>query len=141
MQITRFLDRSQATDAFRAAVRQFLQESRPVDRIDFDLRCPPVKIERTLTKILEEHPELPIERVSIEGRSGCEFFRGTATVHAAGEERRFSFYWDCRWRAEQEGWKDYFGIPDQARAAREFGHDCFRSWEEEAVPEEAAQTS
>ena len=44
----------------------------------------------------------------------------------------FSFTWCCRWRAEQEGWKDYFGFPDQIRAAREFGWDCFQRWSESA---------
>ena len=49
--------------------------------------------------------------------------------------RRVRFHWDCKWRALQEGWTDYFGFPDQVRAAREFGHDCFRLWEEERRPE------
>ena len=43
------------------------------------------------------------------------------------------FHWDCKWRAQQQGWVDYFGFPDQTRAAREFGFDCFRSWVEEEV--------
>ncbi|HEX8695519.1 MAG TPA: hypothetical protein VF746_24110, partial [Longimicrobium sp.] len=43
------------------------------------------------------------------------------------------FVWDCKWKAEQHGWHDYFGFPDQGRAAREFGYDCFRAWVEEAV--------
>jgi hypothetical protein len=38
------------------------------------------------------------------------------------------FYWDCKWKAQEQGWTDYFGFPDQMRAAREFGYDCFRSW-------------
>ncbi len=128
-----FLDESQATAAFRDAVAHFLRTGQPSPTLQFSSRLPPVKIERTLTKILEAYPDLPLERVEIDATSGCEFFRGTATLHAAGEERRVSFYWDCRWRAMQEGWTDYFGLPDQIRAAREFGYNCFRHWTEEAA--------
>ena len=44
-------------------------------------------------------------------------------------ERQVRFHWDCKWRAQQEGWVDYFGFPDQIRAAREFGWRCFERWE------------
>ena len=33
--------------------------------------------------------------------------------------RTVRFHWDCKWKAQQEGWSDYFGFPDQMRAARE----------------------
>ncbi len=131
MILTQFLDRSRATPAFRAAVAEFLRTGRSSAEIAFGARCPPVKVERTLTKILEEYPDLLIERVEIEATSGCEFFRGIATIYAGGEERRVSFYWDCRWKAAEVGWLDYFGLPDQIRAAREFGYNCFRRWSEE----------
>lgn len=126
-----FLDQSQATAAFREAVAHFLRTGQPSPAIQFSSRLPPVKIERTLTKIIEAYPDLPLERVEIDGTSGCEFFRGTATLRAAGEERRVEFNWDCRWKAMQVGWTDYFGLPDQIRAAREFGYDCFRVWTEQ----------
>jgi hypothetical protein len=141
MLILDLLERSRSSAEFGEALRQFLRDGRPNDRVDFG-GAPPVKVERTLTRLLEAYPELPIDAVEVDARSGCEFFRGTATVRAANERRRVAFHWDCKWRAQQEGWTDWFGFPDQARAAREFGHDCFREWEEisvtEAAPLEAA---
>lgn len=125
-----FLNRSQATAAFRDAVAHFLRTGQPSPAIHFSSRLPPVKIERTLTKILAAYPDLALERVEIDGTSGCEFFRGVATLHAGGEQRRVDFNWDCRWKAIQMGWTDYFGLPDQIRAARECGYDCFRAWSE-----------
>jgi hypothetical protein len=133
MSLNVFLQRSRATEPFRDAVAAFLRDRRSGERIAFHLHSPPVKVERTLTRVLEAYPELEIERVEIEGVSGCEFFRGRATIHAEDQVRRVRFHWDCRWRAEQEGWTDYFGFADQTRAAREFGYDCFRTWEEEKV--------
>ncbi|CAN5799333.1 hypothetical protein BH23GEM7_BH23GEM7_38130 [soil metagenome] len=126
-----FLDQSQATAAFREAVAHFLRTGQPSSAIQFSSRLPPVKIERALTKIIETYPDLSLERVEIDGTSGCEFFRGTATLSAGGEQRRVEFNWDCRWKAMQVGWTDYFGLPDQIRAAREFGYDCFRVWTEQ----------
>ncbi len=133
MTLQTFLQRSRATDAFRDAVATFVRTGRANERVVFHAYSPSVKVERTLTRVLEAYPELAVERVEIDGSSGCEFFRGTATIHAGDETRRVRFNWDCKWRAEQEGWRDYFGFADQGRAAREFGHDCFRSWEEVEV--------
>jgi hypothetical protein len=133
MDLSTFLQRSAATEAFRDAVRRFQRDGRACERVSFNLPSPAVKVERTLAKVLEAYPELAIERVEIHASSGCEYFRGTATVHAAGESRSVKFDWDCRWRAEAQGWRDYFGFPDQARAAREFGWDCFRAWHETGV--------
>lgn len=120
-------------DSFRAALRTFRNTGRPNERITFDRLSPPVKVERMLTKALVEYPDLAIESIEVRGSSGCEFFRGTAIIRTADEERHVRFHWDCKWKAEQQGWADYFGFPDQARAAREFGYDCFRGWEEEKV--------
>lgn len=133
MPLLELLSRSAASDSFRAATREFLRTAQPSADLDFDRRSPPVKVERTLTKLLESYPGLPIERVVIDGASGCEFFRGMATVVAAGRPLQIRFEWNCRWKAEQLGWTDWFGFPDQARAAREFGYDCFRLWEEASV--------
>lgn len=133
MNLHAFLQRSRATEPFRAAIERFLQDGRSSDCVAFDGRSPAVKVERALTKVLEAYPELAIERVRIDGSSGCEYFRGTAYVTGGGEERRVRFHWDCKWKAEQQGWRDYFGFADQGRAAREFGYDCFRSWEEVEV--------
>jgi hypothetical protein len=139
MTIADLLDRSAATPEFRDAVMRFLDERRPNERVAFSPGSPPVKVERTLAKLLVEYPEHPIESIDVRGRSGCESFGGELEVRGGGESRRVSFLWDCRWRAEQEGWRDWFGFPDQIRAAREFGWNCFREWSErEAVALEAA---
>lgn len=135
MSLLQFAQRSRASDAFKAALASLVREGRASEPIVFDAFLPPVKIQRTLTKLLEQLPELEIERVEIRAASGCEFFRGEMTVLAAGEERRVRFHWDCKWKAAQQGWTDFFGFPDQIRAAREFGYDCFRVWEVEEVGE------
>jgi hypothetical protein len=127
------LDRSAATDSFREAVTRFLRDGRSSERIAFGHGCPGIKVERALTKVLVEYPGVPIESIEVRGASGCEYFRGRLFVRTATEERRVAFHWDCKWRAEQEGWTDWFGFPDQGRAAREFGWDCFRAWTEEEV--------
>jgi hypothetical protein len=122
------LERSRATPAFRDAVVRFRESGRPNDRIAFAARNPPVKVERTLKKALLEYPDLAVESIEIRAVSGCESFRGELTLLAEGTPLTVWFEWDCKWRAEQEGWRDWFGLPDQARAAREFDHDCFRNW-------------
>lgn len=124
------LERSNVTPEFRAAVRQFLKDRRDNPRIRFDAGCPNVKVERLLVQALQAYPDLSIDSVAVEARSGCEFFRGDLRIEADGDTRQVRFEWNCRWRAEEMGWTDAFGFADQARAAREFGHDCFREWEE-----------
>lgn len=131
MILTQLLERSRAREPFRASVSEFLQNGQPNERLTFDPYSPPVKVARTLTKLLLEHPELEIDRVEIDGASGCEFYRGSLRIQTAETQRTVRFHWDCRWRALEEGWTDYFGFPDQARAAREFDYDCFRIWEME----------
>lgn len=121
------LEKSKATAEFALAVRSVAATGRPCDRIRFSLSLPPVKILRTLCQLLESEPDLVIEAVAIEAVSGCSNFTGTLDVN--GGVRRYAFDWDCRWRAEQLGWRDMFGLPDQARAAREFGYRCFRRFE------------
>jgi hypothetical protein len=133
MTLANLLPQARTSDSFRASLGAFLQTGRANDRVVFDRLSPPVKVERTLTKVLVEYPDLPIESIEVRGSSGCEFYRGVAVVRTATEERVVRFHWDCKWRAEQEGWHDYFGFADQGRAAREFGYDCFRAWHEESV--------
>ncbi|HEX6747424.1 MAG TPA: hypothetical protein VF092_09075 [Longimicrobium sp.] len=139
MKIFDLLERSSATEPFREAVIRFVREGRPNERIAFNRDAPPVKVERTVTKVLEEYPELHIESIEVRGMSGCEFFRGVMEVHTGAEVRKISFHWDCKWKAMEMGWHDYFGFPDQARAAREFGYNCFRGWNEDAVNRKAAE--
>jgi hypothetical protein len=138
MRLGETLERAAVTPAFREALQRFLRDGRPNQAIDFGAHAPPIKVERTLIRALESYADLPVEHVRIRASSGCEFFRGELVVLAGAEQRRVRFDWDCRWKAKQLGWTDHFGFPDQARAAREFGHDCFRSWEELPVQLAAA---
>jgi hypothetical protein len=134
MMLFHLLERSAASAAFREGVRAFLETTGPNDAVAFPNHLPPVKVERTLLKILESYPDQPIETVKIRGSSGCEYFRGVATIQAGAEEIEVRFDWDCKWKAIQLGWSDYFGFPDQGRAAREFGHDCFKVWDDLTIP-------
>jgi hypothetical protein len=135
MKLSEYLAGSAATPGFREAVEAFTAGAGPAEKLSFPVTAPRVKVERTLTKLLEEYPTLPIEGADIKGHSGCEFFRGIATIRADNRVLRVHFEWNCKWKAMELGWKDYFGFPDQVRAAHEFGHDCFRAWEEEGVEE------
>lgn len=137
MPILDYLARSAASTTFRTAVEHFVRTEQPNAHVAFEPHCPPVKVGRTLIRVLEAYPELEIERVAIDAESGCEFFTGRAVIRAAASSRVVSFEWNCRWKAEQMGWVDWFGLPDQGRAAREFGHDCFRVWSEEPAVETA----
>jgi hypothetical protein len=121
------IERSRAIDSFKSDVRRFRQ-GLETERIRIDGYAPRVKVERVLAQLLAAEGELPIERVEISGRSGCSDFIGTVAIETPTERRVVDFVWCCRWRAEQEGWTDYFGFPDQMRAAREFGWQCFERW-------------
>lgn len=139
MNLLTLLESSSASPKFVEAVRAFLKDGRSNDGVIFSAGSPPVKVRRTLTRVLEAYPADEIERVEINASSGCEYYRGELVVHRSDVDgpREVHFHWDCRWRAEQEGWTDYFGFPDQIRAAREYDHDCFRDWEERPVEMEA----
>lgn len=124
-----YLDAAAAHPEFKREVLDYLRGA-DATRIALDGYAPRVKVERVLTQLLHAHPDLPIERVVVRGRSGCSDFSGEVVAISAEQEHRFTFEWCCSWKAEQEGWKDYFGFWDQARAAREFGWNCFRRWEQ-----------
>lgn len=123
------LGASAATDEFKSAVKQLESGGRP-EKILFNAGCPPVKVLRTITKLLEAEPTLAVDSVLIDAMSGCSDFTGTLTVN--GGEARFSFTWDCAWRAKQAQYVDGFGLPDQIRAAREFGYQCFEKFDRTA---------
>ncbi|MDQ6829233.1 MAG: hypothetical protein M3081_10250 [Gemmatimonadota bacterium] len=120
---------SRATDEFKADLRAFLRHDAG-PRVVTTRRSPAVKVQRVLAQLLATHPELEITSVRIDAHSGCSDFSGVIEVEVESEMRRFEFTWCCRWRAEQEGFVDYFGFPDQIRAANEFGWRCFRDWRE-----------
>jgi hypothetical protein len=123
-----YLDAAEAHPELKSDVLAFLQGAE-ADRVQLDGHAPRVKVERVLTQLFHAHPELQIERVRVQGRSGCSDFVGSVVAFTADGEHRFEFTWCCAWRAEQEGWRDCFGFWDQARAAREFGWRCFSRWE------------
>ena len=128
------LDRSFASDAFKADLRAYaMREDAP--SIVTARHLPRVKVLRLLTQLLASHPEFRVERVFVDAHSGCSDFFGTVVAEGAGDSRSFEFTWDCRWRAEQEGWVDCFGFPDQIRAAEEFGWRCFAQWAERSTPD------
>lgn len=139
------LVRSQATESFKRDVLRFIA-GEDTSSIEVIGHAPRVKVERVLVQLLNAQPELVIRRAAIRGVSGCSDFVGDVAVETATGTHAFSFTWCCRWRAEQEGWQDYFGFPDQIRAAREFGWDCFQRWEPklatlEVAPEDAQVAS
>lgn len=122
------LARSRAAEPFKAAVRGYYATG-SADRIRIEGFAPKIKVRRLLAQVLSAEPHLTIEQIVLRGRSGCSDFVGTVQVHTATETRAYSFVWDCRWRAEQEGWTDCFGFPDQIRAAEEYDWRCFERWE------------
>jgi hypothetical protein len=131
--------RSRVTAEFMADLRAFAggADRTETPRIAADRRSPRIKVLRILTHLLASAPEIAIERVSFDARSGCSDYRGVITVESVSETRTFDFVWCCAWRATQEGWFDCFGFPDQIRAAREFGWQCMERWEERVAAEPA----
>ena len=125
------LDAAAVHPDFKREVLDFVRGG-SAERIELEGYAPRVKVERVLTQLLHAHPTLPVERVRVKGTSGCSDFSGEIAVTAGDAEHRFEFTWCCAWRAEQEGWKDFFGFWDQQRAAREFGWQCFQRWD--AIP-------
>jgi len=119
---------SSASADFKADIVSFLTGDRS-ERVRLETYAPRVKVQRLLTQLLSVEPSLEIEHVVIRGMSGCSDFAGSVDVQTTSGTHVFDFIWCCRWRAENEGYVDYFGFPDQLRAAREFDWRCFQRWE------------
>jgi hypothetical protein len=128
MHLTDILDDSAATSEFKAAVLSVHARTR-TPLVASTRPVPHVKIVRLLTHLLSAEPELEIESVRIHADSGCSDLTGMIDVTCGNTVRRFSFAWDCAWRALEMGWTDCFGFPDQMRAAREYDWRCFKSWQ------------
>ncbi|MCA9732445.1 MAG: hypothetical protein H6696_13070 [Deferribacteres bacterium] len=122
------LGRSKATEAFKEAVREFVKKPEPNSHIQFGFGTPALKVFRSIMKLLETHPEIIIEAVVVGGHSGCANFIGTIEVQPDG--RKFGFNWNCQWRARENDVKNAWGMPDQIKAAYDFGYQCFQSFEE-----------
>lgn len=137
-ELERLLAGSNATESFKRVVRAFYAghafDGSPFDRVAVHRPVPRIKVRRLLTHVLEAEPHLAVDRVVLDARSGCSDFVGRVQLHTATETHTYDFVWDCRWRAEQEGWTDCFGLPDQIRAADEFDWRCFARWERAAAP-------
>jgi hypothetical protein len=129
------LRKSLATDSFKLDVAAFCAGQKAA-RIGVEGFAPRIKVERLLMQLLATEASLPITRVVVRGRSGCSDFTGEVQVETISETHVFDFVWDCRWRAEQEGWTDCFGLPDQMRAAQEFGWRCFQVWAPRSISEQ-----
>ena len=127
-ELDKIIAESKAAEPFKDAVRSYWDGTLG-ERIRVDGFAPPVKVQRLLTHILAAEADLPIEHITLRGRSGCSDFVGTVQIRTTSETHVYNFVWDCRWRAEQEGWTDCFGFPDQIRAAREYDWQCFERWE------------
>jgi hypothetical protein len=138
-ELEQLLTQSRAADTFKSAVRSYCATG-GADRIQVEGFAPRIKVKRLLAQMLSTEPSLPIVGISLRGRSGCSDFVGTVTVHTESESLVYEFVWDCRWRAEQEGWTDCFGFPDQIRAAREYDWRCFERWESVRVERRASHT-
>jgi hypothetical protein len=122
------LAKSRAQEQFKEDVRRLFARGE-APRIRVESYVPVVKLQRLLKQILANEPDLPIAGVAVSGSSGCSDFVGTVEAETQGATHVFEFGWCCRWRAEQEGWTDYFGFPDQIRAAQEFDWRCFHTWQ------------
>ena len=136
MHLTDILDGSAATPSFKAAVLSVQARTR-TPRVASARPVPHVKIMRLLTHLLSAERDLEIDSVRIHADSGCSDLTGVIDVTCVDAVRRFSFAWDCAWRARKEGWTDCFGFPDQMRAAREYDWRCFKSWQPvDDIPDE-----
>lgn len=121
------LARSRADESFKSDVRLLFKKGE-APRIRIDSYLPQVKVQRLLKQMLASEPDLPVDVVAVSGQSGCSDFVGTLEARTVSSTHLFEFGWCCRWRAQQEGWTDYFGYPDQIRAAQEFDWRCFHTW-------------
>jgi hypothetical protein len=140
MHLTDILDGSSATAEFKAAVLS--EQGRTRTPLIASLRpVPHIKIMRLLKHLLSAQRELEIRSVRIHADSGCSDLTGVIDVACRDAVRRFSFAWDCAWRAREQGWTDCFGFPDQMRAAREYDWRCFKSWHAiDEIPHESFAT-
>lgn len=120
------LEASKASEEFKEEVRELETNQKSTETISFHPGNPPVKVLRVIMGLLEKAPDYVIEKVEVTGVSGCSDYRGTVTVNDG--DRVYHFVWDCAWKAQEMGWKDFMGYPDQVKAARTFGYQCFQEF-------------
>ena len=119
------LDASKAEDTFKQAVLNFAGGD-DSDLIKSSPGSPRIKLLRVLMKLLEMFPHEVITNVREEGISSCSGYRGMVIFGPEG--KRAEFHWNCYWKAQQEGLKTWYGEPDQSKAARKFGYQCFETF-------------
>ncbi len=127
-EIEALLAASAADPAFAADVLAYAN-GRSAARVRVLRPVPRVKVLRVLAQLLATEPRLRVCEVQVDARSGCADLRGALLVACAEGQHAWRFVWDCRWQAEQLGWRDRWGFVDQERAARERGWRCFARWE------------
>lgn len=127
MDLDACLAASRATAAFAADVRAY-GAHRDAPRVLAVRPSPRIKVLRVITQLLHAEPLLGVDGVRVDAVSGCADYRGLVTATTDDGDHTFDFVWDCGWRAAHEGWLDRYGLPDQGRAAREFGWQCFATW-------------
>lgn len=141
MHLSDILGDSSATPEFKAAVLSVQGRTR-TPLVTSSRPVPHIKIMRLLTHLLSAERDLEIESVRLHADSGCSDLIGTIDVTCSDSVRRFSFAWDCAWRAREQGWTDCFGFPDQMRAVREYDWRCFKSWQAiDEIPRERFATA
>jgi hypothetical protein len=119
---------SRATEAFRAELESYAARQ-PAERISVGGVSPRVKVLRAIAQLLHAEPTLAVDRVRVHAVSGCGDYIGSMDVtESSGASHRFAFAWNCEWKARELGYVDGFGLPDQIRAAQEFGWQCFERW-------------
>jgi hypothetical protein len=123
--LNELLKQSHANDSFKKAVLGFA-EGHETSLIEYPSGTPRIKVIRVLMKLLEAFPQEPISHVSIEGCSSCSGYYGSLTFGPSNVKVKFD--WDCRWKAEQEGLKTWYGEPNQTKAAQLFGYQCFKQF-------------
>ncbi len=124
-QLNERLEQSNANDSFKEAVINFV-EGHETNLIKYSLGSPRIKIVRVLMKLLEEFHEEPISYVNIQASSDCSRYYGSLIF--GPNNTKVKFDWDCGWKAEQEGFRTWYGQPDQLKAAELFGYQCFREF-------------
>jgi hypothetical protein len=140
-ELSPLLDNSRATPAFRADLEAFAAGGTE-ERIEAPTHNPRVKVLRTVAQLLAAEPALAVDQVRIRAASGCADYVGRMdVVDAAGQSHSFEFEWNCEWKATQLGYVDAFGLPDQIRAAREFGWQCFARWTRVAAGADSKQAA
>lgn len=121
------LERSSATDSFKQDVKSLVR-GETTRFIHYPLSSPRIKVLRVILKFLDEFPLEPVEAMHLDAISGCATYEGTLRVEPG--DRRFRFVWDCAWRARENKVTNRWGWLDQAEAARQFGYQCFRDFQE-----------